>query len=233
MVSKASADLPLPESPVKTTSLSRGIVSETFLRLCSRAPRIVIWSIGIRTFAYSFSLVMANVPLAVATRRPPGASTRHSVTAVRRPAWTTRPVARSVSPTLAAEMKLSFRSKLIERTTPGLMVRNARPMAESARALIMPPWTKPIELAMSSVGVISTTATPCSWETSEMPSQLQARDTTALLTALALRYRHTCRRRARDQPVAVVDDVGLAEQQRLPDLDHAADGAQAALGRGA
>src|SRR5207247_127854 len=181
-----------------------------FLRLCSRAPRIVIWSVG-KGSLYSFSRVIANVPLAVATRRAAGRSTRHSVTAVRRPAWTTRPVALSFSPTFAAEMKLSFRSKLMERTTPGSMVRNARPMAESARALIMPPWTKPMELAMSSVGVISTTATPRSWETSEMPSQLQARDTTALLTALALRHRHTCRRRARDQAVAVVDDVGLAD----------------------
>src|ERR1700682_546132 len=46
MVSKASDDLPEPESPVKTTSLSRGIESVTFFRLCSRAPRIVMWSIG-------------------------------------------------------------------------------------------------------------------------------------------------------------------------------------------
>src|SRR5450759_736643 len=46
MVSKASDDLPDPESPVKTTSLSRGIDSVTFLRLCSRAPRMVIWSVG-------------------------------------------------------------------------------------------------------------------------------------------------------------------------------------------
>src|SRR5436305_3213999 len=50
MVSKASEDLPEPESPVKTISLSRGIERVTFLRLCSRAPRIVIWSVGIRTF---------------------------------------------------------------------------------------------------------------------------------------------------------------------------------------
>src|ERR1700674_2136291 len=46
MVSKASEDLPEPESPVNTTSLSRGIDSVTFFRLCSRAPRIVIWSVG-------------------------------------------------------------------------------------------------------------------------------------------------------------------------------------------
>src|SRR5271165_1868730 len=42
MVSKASDDLPEPERPVNTTSLSRGIARSTFFRLCSRAPRIVI-----------------------------------------------------------------------------------------------------------------------------------------------------------------------------------------------
>src|SRR5207249_3318888 len=42
MVSKASEDLPEPESPVKTTSWSRGISRSTPLRLCSRAPRIAI-----------------------------------------------------------------------------------------------------------------------------------------------------------------------------------------------
>src|ERR1700722_9564463 len=39
MVSKASEDFPEPERPVNTTSLSRGMVRSTFLRLCSRAPR--------------------------------------------------------------------------------------------------------------------------------------------------------------------------------------------------
>src|SRR5438046_9669665 len=42
MVSKASEDLPEPDSPVKTASLSRGISTSMFLRLCSRAPRMVI-----------------------------------------------------------------------------------------------------------------------------------------------------------------------------------------------
>src|ERR1700756_5067381 len=42
MVSKASEDLPEPERPVNTTSLSRGISTSMFLRLCSRAPRMVI-----------------------------------------------------------------------------------------------------------------------------------------------------------------------------------------------
>src|ERR1700755_477539 len=38
MVSKASDDLPEPESPVMTTRESRGSSTETSLRLCSRAP---------------------------------------------------------------------------------------------------------------------------------------------------------------------------------------------------
>src|SRR5437879_10168338 len=42
MVSKASDDLPEPDSPVKTTSLSRGMVRSTSFRLCSRAPRMTI-----------------------------------------------------------------------------------------------------------------------------------------------------------------------------------------------
>src|SRR5437879_6926331 len=42
MVSKASEDFPEPESPVKTTSLSRGMVRSMSLRLCSRAPLITI-----------------------------------------------------------------------------------------------------------------------------------------------------------------------------------------------
>src|SRR5712691_10551485 len=42
MVSKASDDFPEPDSPVKTTSLSRGIVRSMSLRLCSRAPLITI-----------------------------------------------------------------------------------------------------------------------------------------------------------------------------------------------
>src|SRR6476646_8795409 len=38
MVSNASDDLPEPDRPVMTTSLSRGIWMSMFLRLCSRAP---------------------------------------------------------------------------------------------------------------------------------------------------------------------------------------------------
>src|SRR5229473_4816036 len=38
MVSKAKLDLPEPERPVTTTSLSRGISTDMFFRLCTRAP---------------------------------------------------------------------------------------------------------------------------------------------------------------------------------------------------
>src|SRR5688500_17613555 len=40
MVSNASEDFPEPDSPVITVSLSRGIETSMFLRLCSRAPRM-------------------------------------------------------------------------------------------------------------------------------------------------------------------------------------------------
>jgi len=39
IVSNAKEDLPDPESPVNTHRASRGMEIETFLRLCSRAPR--------------------------------------------------------------------------------------------------------------------------------------------------------------------------------------------------
>src|SRR6266481_918856 len=45
MVSKASEDLPEPLRPVMTTSLSRGIFNVRFLRLCSRAPPILMNSL--------------------------------------------------------------------------------------------------------------------------------------------------------------------------------------------
>src|SRR6266403_5109917 len=38
MVSKARLDLPEPERPVTTMSLSRGISTDRFFRLCTRAP---------------------------------------------------------------------------------------------------------------------------------------------------------------------------------------------------
>src|SRR4029079_5070898 len=43
MVSNASDDLPEPDRPVITTSLSRGISTSMFLRLCSRAPLMTIF----------------------------------------------------------------------------------------------------------------------------------------------------------------------------------------------
>src|ERR1700722_11058214 len=47
MVSKASEDLPEPDRPVSTVRVSRGISTSTFLRLCSRAPRMeMFFSIG-------------------------------------------------------------------------------------------------------------------------------------------------------------------------------------------
>src|SRR5713226_4001328 len=231
IVSKASDDLPDPDRPVNTTSLSRGIDSVTFLRLCSRAPRIVIWSVGIRTLRYSFSRATANVALAVATSLPSLPSTRHSATAVRRPAWMTCPVALSVSPTFAALMKLSLRSKLMARTTPGLRVRNERPIAESASVLIMPPCTTPEWLAMSSVVAISTTAVPSLVSTTFNPSQAHAREGECVvsLTALPLGHRHARRRSPCDQPAAVVDHVGLAEEERLLHLDDTADCPQASF----
>src|SRR6266508_5792648 len=53
MVSKASEDLPEPESPVITTSWSRGISRSMFLRLCSRAPRMTIRSLAMGTYCVS------------------------------------------------------------------------------------------------------------------------------------------------------------------------------------
>jgi hypothetical protein len=46
MVSNAREDLPEPETPVMTTSRSRGISKEIFLRLCWDAPLILIKSIA-------------------------------------------------------------------------------------------------------------------------------------------------------------------------------------------
>src|SRR5688572_21908387 len=44
MVSKAREDLPDPEGPVTTVKLRRGISRSKFLRLCCRAPRIMMLS---------------------------------------------------------------------------------------------------------------------------------------------------------------------------------------------
>src|SRR4051812_39440788 len=50
MVSNANDDLPEPESPVNTMSLSRGSSSEMLRRLCSRAPRIVMVSATVKAY---------------------------------------------------------------------------------------------------------------------------------------------------------------------------------------
>src|SRR5262245_31779428 len=52
MVSNASDDLPEPDRPVKTTSLSRGMATSMFFRLCSRAPRMVIWRASRAIFSF-------------------------------------------------------------------------------------------------------------------------------------------------------------------------------------
>src|SRR5439155_14594530 len=63
MVSKASEDFPDPESPVKTISFSRGSSRETFLRLCSRAPRITsVSDTGRRIAAGSAAADVAGHP---------------------------------------------------------------------------------------------------------------------------------------------------------------------------
>src|SRR6266850_279567 len=48
MVSNAREDLPEPDRPVITTSLSRGMSTSIFLRLWTRAPRTAIQSCAIR-----------------------------------------------------------------------------------------------------------------------------------------------------------------------------------------
>src|SRR3989344_3558222 len=50
MVSNAKDDFPLPESPVNTTILLRGISTVIFLRLCVRAPLTTILSPPISFF---------------------------------------------------------------------------------------------------------------------------------------------------------------------------------------
>src|SRR5450759_2186439 len=126
-------------------------------------------------------------------------------------------------------MKLSFKSKLIARTTPGFSVRSDRPMAESSSVLIIPPCTKPEWLAMSSVEVISTVAVPSPVSTRFMPSHAQAREGACVgsLTALSLGDSEAGRRRTRHQPALLIQHVGLAEHQRLLHLDDPTHGADA------
>src|SRR5882672_11138391 len=76
MVSKASDDLPEPDRPVNTTSLSRGISRSMFFRLCSRAPRIVI--ARVEEFCWRFALSTSSISAY------PGAQTRATLGALSR-----------------------------------------------------------------------------------------------------------------------------------------------------
>src|SRR5436305_3805481 len=69
MVSNARLDLPEPESPVTTMRLSRGISSEMFLRLCTRAPctPIVVRASGLRPLL--FPLEAGRVPVGEERKR--------------------------------------------------------------------------------------------------------------------------------------------------------------------
>src|ERR1700734_2402951 len=61
MVSNASEDLPEPDNPVNTTSLSRGISRSTFFRLCSRAPRMVIARLAEPEFWCRLALMISSI----------------------------------------------------------------------------------------------------------------------------------------------------------------------------
>ena len=63
-MSKASDDLPEPDNPVITTSLSLGIVISMFLRLCSRAPLTWIKSWGIQLHPHPIVDPYCNIVMA-------------------------------------------------------------------------------------------------------------------------------------------------------------------------
>src|SRR6266545_672048 len=69
MVSKAREDLPDPDSPVKTIRALRGRSRLTFLRLCSRAPRMRRRSVALRVLPSSSQWGSANQPSHC--KRPP------------------------------------------------------------------------------------------------------------------------------------------------------------------
>src|SRR5580704_9415514 len=78
MVSKASDDLPEPDNPVNTTSWSRGISRSTFLRLCSRAPRIEITRVSRRLRLLSNrSSMLPGWPSPDGVEQQPGPSREH------------------------------------------------------------------------------------------------------------------------------------------------------------
>src|ERR671922_2814369 len=86
MVSNASDDFPEPDSPVMTTSDSRGSDSEMSRRLCSRAPEMTIAFlfggihgvvyVGERTFASLGSRTFRRSALEAARDRPERAERR-------------------------------------------------------------------------------------------------------------------------------------------------------------
>ena len=65
MVSKAREDLPEPDSPVITTNLSRGMITEMFLRLFARAPFMTMLSLLIKgilqRFVAAFDVADKNI----------------------------------------------------------------------------------------------------------------------------------------------------------------------------
>src|SRR5688500_6571829 len=68
MVSKARLDLPDPDRPVNTISLSRGSSTLTFFRLCSRAPRTLM--VGPLGTAVLRGAIPSEATEAGAERRP-------------------------------------------------------------------------------------------------------------------------------------------------------------------
>src|SRR3970040_209393 len=95
MVSKASELLPEPERPVITTSLSRGMVTSMFLRLCSRAPRTTMalrpepvegfW--GKASLSRAWQESVDQVLYAAKRVKNKGAKEYCNVSAAVRPAW--------------------------------------------------------------------------------------------------------------------------------------------------
>ena len=62
MMSNARVDFPDPESPVTTTSSSRGISKEMFFKLCSLAP---LMQIEFEVFSFGFEFLFVALRLLV------------------------------------------------------------------------------------------------------------------------------------------------------------------------
>src|SRR5438067_7822036 len=63
MVSKASDDLPEPETPVTTVSALCGISKSIFLRLWTRTPRTTMLSLPVRSGAGAINVPLYNAPV--------------------------------------------------------------------------------------------------------------------------------------------------------------------------